>query len=126
MPKLPNIVVVMIDDLGWNQIGYHANPENNEIYTPSIDMYADEGIKIDRAYMTPCKYMQWDLPSSTALPILNRILTFDLILFFSEQGVRRLELHSKQVHWLRTMRRPFKEHGPLALILGSWAASHRS
>ena len=79
MPKLPNIVVVMIDDLGWNQVGYHANPENNEIYTPSIDMYADEGIKIDRAYMTPCKYLQWDLPSSTAVPILNRILTFDII-----------------------------------------------
>lgn len=61
--NMPNIVVIMIDDLGWNQVGYHANPvENFEIYTPSIDKHADEGIKIDRGYATPCKYIDLPLP----------------------------------------------------------------
>mmetsp|Transcript_44890 Transcript_44890/g.95562 ORF Transcript_44890/g.95562 Transcript_44890/m.95562 type:complete len:968 (+) Transcript_44890:102-3005(+) len=60
--KLPNIVVVMIDDLGWNQVGYHANPEgNNEIHTPAIDEYAMQGIKVDRGYLTP-----WCGPSRAA------------------------------------------------------------
>jgi hypothetical protein len=54
--SLPNIVVVMVDDLGWNQVGYHANPAGNtEISTPSIDKHALEGIQVDRAYATPCK-----------------------------------------------------------------------
>lgn len=32
---LPNIVVVMIDDLGWNQVGYHANPQNTRSLHPT-------------------------------------------------------------------------------------------
>ena len=52
---LPNIVVVMIDDLGWNQVGYHANPQNTEISTPNIDKHALGGIQVDRGYATPCK-----------------------------------------------------------------------
>ena len=49
---MPNIVVFMVDDLGWNQVGYHANPAgNNEIYTPTIDKHATSGIIMNRGYM---------------------------------------------------------------------------
>jgi hypothetical protein len=53
---LPNIVVFMVDDLGWNQVGYHANAQgNDEIHTPSIDKHALDGIQVDRGYATPCE-----------------------------------------------------------------------
>eukprot|EP00985_Skeletonema_marinoi_P022813 scaffold14762_cov210-Skeletonema_marinoi.AAC.8 len=59
---LPNIVVFMVDDLGWNQVGYHANPAGNmEISTPIIDKHALEGIQVERSYATP-----WCGPSRAA------------------------------------------------------------
>ena len=59
----PNIVIFLVDDLGWNQVGYHANPVgNNEIKTPFIDAYAAAGLKLERSYMTP-----WCGPSRAAL-----------------------------------------------------------
>ena len=63
--NLPNVLVFVVDDLGWNQVGYHANPENDEIKTPNIDYYAttkDVGIPLERGYMTP-----WCGPSRAAL-----------------------------------------------------------
>ena len=60
----PNIVVFLVDDMGWNQVGYHAQPSgNDEIRTPNIDHYATKvGIELDRGYMTP-----WCGPSRAAL-----------------------------------------------------------
>ncbi|MEN8227008.1 MAG: sulfatase-like hydrolase/transferase [Bacteroidota bacterium] len=43
----PNIIVIVADDLGWNDIGYHGS----EIHTPSIDKLAREGIEMDRFYV---------------------------------------------------------------------------
>lgn len=39
----PNIVLVVADDLGWNDVGYH-NPQAS---TPKIDQYASEGTKLE-------------------------------------------------------------------------------
>jgi hypothetical protein len=60
----PNIVVFLVDDLGWNQVGYHAKPSgNDEIKTPNIDYHATKlGIELDRGYMTP-----WCGPSRAAI-----------------------------------------------------------
>jgi hypothetical protein len=50
----PNIIIFLVDDLGWNQVGYHAAPSgNNEVKTPHIDHYATTGIELDRGSMTP-------------------------------------------------------------------------
>jgi hypothetical protein len=50
----PNIIIFLVDDLGWNQVGYHAAPSgNNEVKTPYIDHYATTGIEMDRGSMTP-------------------------------------------------------------------------
>jgi len=43
----PNIIVIVADDLGWNDIGYHGS----EIKTPAIDKLAREGIELDRFYV---------------------------------------------------------------------------
>jgi Sulfatase len=60
----PNIVVFLVDDMGWNQVGYHAKPSgNDEIRTPNIDYHATKvGIELERGYMTP-----WCGPSRAAL-----------------------------------------------------------
>lgn len=45
----PNIVVMVADDLGWNDVGYHGS----DIDTPSLDRLANEGVQLDRFYTTP-------------------------------------------------------------------------
>ncbi len=46
---LPNIVFILSDDQGWNDIGYH----NPEIRTPNLDRLAEEGIELDCHYVQP-------------------------------------------------------------------------
>ncbi|KAL7538920.1 hypothetical protein ACHAWF_006244, partial [Thalassiosira exigua] len=59
---LPKIIVFLVDDLGYNQVGYHAEQVGNtDIKTPNIDAAAKAGIIMNRAYMTP-----WCGPSRAA------------------------------------------------------------
>ncbi|CAJ1398023.1 unnamed protein product [Effrenium voratum] len=61
--KKPNILIIIIDDLGFNQVGFRAKPEKNyDVKTPNIDALADEGIVMDRFYATP-----WCAPSRGAI-----------------------------------------------------------
>ncbi|CAE7631030.1 ARSB, partial [Symbiodinium sp. CCMP2456] len=61
--KKPNILVIIVDDLGFNQVGFRANAVNNsDVVTPNIDQLAGEGIVMDRFYATP-----WCAPSRGAL-----------------------------------------------------------
>ena len=45
----PNVVLLLVDDLGWNDVSYHGG----EIRTPSIDRLAEEGLRLERFYMMP-------------------------------------------------------------------------
>ena len=45
----PNIVFILADDLGFNDIGYH----NSEIKTPVLDKLAEEGVTLENYYVQP-------------------------------------------------------------------------
>jgi arylsulfatase B len=59
--KKPNIVVIIADDLGWNDVGYPGS----EIKTPVIDRMVSEGIEFNRFYVC-----------SVSSPIRATLLTF--------------------------------------------------
>ena len=45
----PNILVILADDLGWRDVGFHGS----EVRTPVIDRIAREGVELDRFYVQP-------------------------------------------------------------------------
>ena len=45
----PNVIIMVADDLGWNDVGFHGG----EIDTPSLDRLAAEGVELSRFYTTP-------------------------------------------------------------------------
>jgi len=48
-PVQPNIVFVLADDLGWNDIGYN----NPEVVTPQLDGLAAQGVKLTQYRVNP-------------------------------------------------------------------------
>ncbi|CAG5115936.1 unnamed protein product [Candidula unifasciata] len=45
----PNIVFIMVDDLGYNDVGYHRS----HIRTPEIDRLSKEGVRLENYYVQP-------------------------------------------------------------------------
>ena len=47
--KPPHILFVLVDDLGWGDVGFHGS----KINTPNIDRLASEGVTLDNYYVQP-------------------------------------------------------------------------
>ena len=45
----PNLVILVSDDMGWGDVGYHGA----DIKTPNIDQLVNEGVELDRYYSFP-------------------------------------------------------------------------
>ena len=45
--KRPHILVIVVDDMGWNDVGFR----DSEMYTPNIDKMASEGMMLNYSYM---------------------------------------------------------------------------
>jgi arylsulfatase A-like enzyme len=46
----PNIIVIVADDLGYNDISLHGGIANGRVQTPNIDALAREGVQVDAGY----------------------------------------------------------------------------
>lgn len=45
----PNVVIIISDDMGWNDVGYHGSA----VETPHLDQLAADGLRLDRFYVHP-------------------------------------------------------------------------
>ena len=48
-PDRPNVIVIVSDDQGWADIGYH----NPKVYSPRLDALAASGVTFTRHYVMP-------------------------------------------------------------------------
>ncbi|TVY11099.1 arylsulfatase [Paenibacillus cremeus] len=49
MAKQPNIILIMVDDMGFSDLGCYGS----EIHTPNLDRLAKEGVRFSQFYNTP-------------------------------------------------------------------------
>ena len=47
--KPPHIIVILADDLGWNEVSWH----NPNFLTPHMEQLSREGVRMDQSYVTP-------------------------------------------------------------------------
>ncbi|MBM3861985.1 MAG: hypothetical protein FJ395_20365 [Verrucomicrobia bacterium] len=48
-PQQPNIIVILADDLGYGDVGYHGS----NYRTPHLDRLAEEGVRLEQHYVFP-------------------------------------------------------------------------
>ena len=51
--QLPNVVFILADDYGFNDVGYHGRSHGSAILTPNLDRLAGEGVKLENYYVQP-------------------------------------------------------------------------
>ena len=49
----PNILFLLVDDLGFNDVSYHGKDGGSAIKTPTIDALAKQGVKLENYYVQP-------------------------------------------------------------------------
>lgn len=110
LARQPNIVILLADDLGWADVGYHGSP----IETPSIDRLAAEGVQLDRFYSTPiCSPTRAAL--MTGRDPLKLGIAYDQIHPWYNVGLSPKELTIADV---------FKLDGYQTALVGKWHLGH--
>ncbi len=101
----PNILLIVADDTGWNDIGYH----NPRISTPNIDKLCAGGVELDNFYVYP-----------TCSPTRAALLTGR---YASRFGISQpIAMNSKQVlpTDVTTLPGILREKGYTTAIAGKW------
>lgn len=106
----PNIVLILADDMGWNDVGYHGS----EIKTPAIDRLAKTGARLEQFYtqsicsptraclMTGRHTMRYGFQTGVVLP-------------WAEYGLPPTE---------RTLAEALQSAGYYTAICGKWHLGH--
>ena len=106
----PNVVLIVADDLGWADVGFHGGP----IDTPSIDRLAAEGVRLERFYATPiCSPTRAAL--MTGRDPMRLGVAYATIMPWSNVGIHPDE---------RFMAQAFKEAGYQTAAIGKWHLGH--
>ena len=51
--KKPNIIYILVDDVGWGELGWQGGGKHRGTPTPTLDRMADEGMRFWSAYAEP-------------------------------------------------------------------------
>lgn len=106
----PNVIVIVADDLGWNDVGYHGG----DIETPALDRLAKEGMQLDRFYTTPiCSPTRAAL--MTGRDPMKLGIAYGVIMPWDTNGVHPDE------HF---MPQSFKAAGYQTAMVGKWHLGH--
>ena len=97
----PNVIVIVADDLGWSDGGYHGN---EVIQTPSLDRLAAEGVQLDRFYTTPiCSPTRAGL--MTGRDPMRLGIVYGVIMACTPPACIRRKLFCPSCSWMRVIRR---------------------
>ncbi|MFK8047584.1 MAG: arylsulfatase [Halioglobus sp.] len=106
----PNIIIMVADDLGWNDVGFHGGP----IDTPSLDKLAAQGVELSRFYTTPiCSPTRAAL--MTGRDPIRLGVAYGVIMPWHNNGIHPLE------HF---MPETFLAAGYQTAMVGKWHLGH--
>lgn len=108
-PK-PNILLIIADDMGWNDVGFHLG----DVETPNLDKLAKEGVDLEGLYVLP-------LCTQTRAALMTGRYPFRYGL---QHGVIRLESDYGLPLTEHLMPEELKEVGYGTYLIGKWHLGH--
>ncbi len=109
-PEPPHVVLLVADDLGWGDVGYHGS----EINTPTLDGLAERGLRLNQFYT-----LQTCTPSRAALLTGRFPMRFGL-----QVGIVWKESEYGLLPAERTLAEGMGDAGYETAICGKWHLGH--